>query len=269
MTDSRDDQFFTLEDVVEALRSPARADELQDEDEVVAAMAAAILDRPKELAPVTTTRSRPLKVAVIAGAAVVSLAGVAAATGALPDRAPKPPPGPTIVTSTVTSRGAAAAAGASTSVVSLPTTSVAAGTRATGAATAASRPTTTDAVASAAAARGLDPQKCPRDVDNHGDFVSDVAQAVPPGPNHGSIVSEAAQSVCGKPDAAQAGSQQRKDEPPAASKGNGNGNANGKPNANGNGNANRHSNDHVNANGNAKSNGNGNAHGNSGGNGHP
>ena len=107
MTDSPDDQFSTIEEVMAALRSPARADELQDEEEVVAAMAAVTLtDGPKEFAPMTTTRSRSIKVAVIAGAAVLSLAGVAAATGALhepaalwtpnePERAPvRPEPRP-------------------------------------------------------------------------------------------------------------------------------------------------------------------------------
>ena len=43
------------------------------------------------------SRSRLLKLGVLAGAAVVSLAGVAAATGVLPDRKPAPPTGPTIV----------------------------------------------------------------------------------------------------------------------------------------------------------------------------
>ena len=64
---------------------------------MVEAMAAVVIAaHDQEPAPMHS-RSRLLKLGVLAGAAVVSLAGVAAATGVLPDRKPAPPTGPTIV----------------------------------------------------------------------------------------------------------------------------------------------------------------------------
>jgi hypothetical protein len=46
-----------------------------------------------------------------------------------------------------------------------------------------------------------DPFECPDDVKNHGEFVSGVAKDKDHEGNHGSVVSEAAQSDCGKPGA--------------------------------------------------------------------
>jgi hypothetical protein len=43
-----------------------------------------------------------------------------------------------------------------------------------------------------------DAPPCPADVENHGQYVSGVAQDTPPGPGHGVVVSAAAQSDCGK-----------------------------------------------------------------------
>jgi hypothetical protein len=224
MTESGDDQFLTIDDVVEVLQSPARADELQGEEEMVAAMGAVILaDGPKELALVTTARSRPLTLAVIAGAAVLSLAGVAAATGVLPDRAPGKPPVTSVVTSTNAS--ASAARTSATTSTTAPSTTRAADTTTTGLDT-----TTTAAAATAAAAPTISAPPCPADVTNHGDYVSRVAHDTPPGPDHGKIVSAAAQSDCGKAAAAPASGPPEQQKPPKAnghSAGNGNGNGKG------------------------------------------
>lgn len=40
--------------------------------------------------------------------------------------------------------------------------------------------------------------ECPEGATNHGEVVSSVAHATPPGPGHGAAVSEAARSDCGK-----------------------------------------------------------------------
>lgn len=193
MTESGDEQLRTIDEILAVLQSPARAEELDGEEELVAAMAAVVVAaHDQELAPMHS-RSRPLKLGVLAGAAVLSLAGVAAAAGVLPDRKPSRPTAPTIV---VTS---------SPSAVTLPqdpgTISVAvAAATATVPATVVDTPTTV-ASAAAAAAPTLSAPPCPPDVVNHGDYVSRVARDTPPGPDHGKIVSAAAQSDCGKPTA--------------------------------------------------------------------
>ena len=139
------------------------------------------------------SRSRLLKLGVLAGAAVVSLAGAAAATGVLPDRQPAPPTGPTIVVAP------------SASAVTMPqlstTTSIAAAATAAVPATTADTSTTVATDAAAAAAPAVSAPPCPPDVVNHGDYVSRVARDTPPGPDHGTIVAAAAQSDCGKPTA--------------------------------------------------------------------
>ena len=190
MTESGDEQLRTIDEILAVLQSPARAEELDGEGEMVEAMAAVVIAaHDQEPAPMHS-RSRFLKLGVLAGAAVVSLAGVAAATGVLPDRKPAPPTGPTIVVAP------------SASAVTMPqdstTTSVAAAATAAVPATTADTSTT---VATVAAAAALSAPPCPPDVVNHGDYVSRVARDTPSGPDHGKIVAAAAQSDCGKPTA--------------------------------------------------------------------
>ena len=94
MTTPSDDHPCTIDEIVAALTSPARAEELQGEEALVDAIAAAVIaHQPKELVPMTS-RSRRLKIGLLAGAVVLSLAGVAAAattTRVLPDRKPSAP----------------------------------------------------------------------------------------------------------------------------------------------------------------------------------
>ena len=194
MTESGDEQLRTIDEILAVLQSPARAEELDGEGEMVEAMAAVVIAaHDQEPAPMHS-RSRLFKLGVLAGAAVVSLAGVAAATGVLPDRKPAPPTGPTIVVAP------------SASAVTMPqdstTTSVAAtATTAAMPATTADTSTTVATAAAAAATPAASAPPCPPDVVNHGDYVSRVARDTPPGPDHGKIVAAAAQSDCGKPTA--------------------------------------------------------------------
>ena len=191
MTKPSDDHPRTIDEIVAALTSPARAEELQGEEALVDAIAAAVIaNQPKELVPMTP-RSRPLKIGLLAGAAVLSLAGVAAATtGILPDRKPTPPVisattttlDPTSTT-TATLQGSATTIATATTAVSDQTTTV---------------PDTSTTVSAGSSTPAVAAPPCPPDVQNHGQYVSDVARNTPPGPDHGKIVSAAAQSDCGK-----------------------------------------------------------------------
>lgn len=190
MTKPSDDHPRTIDEIVAALTSPPRAEELQGEEALVDAIAAAVIaNQPKELVPMTP-RSRPLKIGLLAGAAVLSLAGVAAATtGILPDRKPTPPVisattttlDPTSTT-TATLQGSATTIATATTAVSDQTTTV---------------PDTSTTVSAGSSTPAVAAPPCPPDVQNHGQYVSDVADT-PPGPDHGKIVSAAAQSDCGK-----------------------------------------------------------------------
>jgi hypothetical protein len=199
MTESGDEQLRTIDEILAILQSPARAEELDGEDELIEAMAAEVIAaHDQEPAPMHS-RSRPLQFGVLVGAAVLSVAGVAAAAGVLPDRRPAPPTAPTIVVEP--------SASAATAREHVTPISVDAASAVTVPATAADTPTTvaTDvAAAAAAAAPTVSAPRCPRDVVNHGDYVSGVARDTPPGPDHGQIVAAAAQSDCGKPTAAAA-----------------------------------------------------------------
>jgi hypothetical protein len=190
MTESGDEQLRTIDEILAVLQSPARAEELDGEDEMVEAMAAVVIAAHDEEPVLMHSRSRPFKLGVLAGAAVLSLAGVAAATGVLPDRKTTPPTAPTIVV-TPTAR-----------TVTIPQDSTT--TSGAAAATAAAVPATvadTSTTDASAAAPTVSAPPCPPDVLNHGDYVSRVARDTPPGPDHGKIVSAAAQSDCGKPTA--------------------------------------------------------------------
>ena len=194
MTESGDEQLRTIDEILAVLQSPARAEELDGEEEMVEAMAAVVIAAHDQEPVPMQSRSRLLKLGVLAGAAVVSLAGVAAATGVLPDRKPAPPTGPTIVVAP------------SASAVTMPqdptTTSVAAAAATVAVpATPADTSTTVATDAAAAAAPAVSAPPCPPDVVNHGEYVSRVARETPSGPDHGKIVAAAAQSDCGKPTA--------------------------------------------------------------------
>ena len=81
MTESGDEQLRTIDEILAVLQSPARAEELDGEGEMVEAMAAVVIAAHDQESAPMHSRSRLLKLGVLAGAAVVSLAGVAAATG--------------------------------------------------------------------------------------------------------------------------------------------------------------------------------------------
>ena len=122
MTESGDEQLPSIEEILAVLQSPARAEELEAEEELVDAMAAVVIAaHDQELVPMHP-RSRPLKLGVLAGAAVLSLAGVAAATGVLPDRKPSPPTAPTIVVTPGTSAVTLPQDSTTTSVAAAATT---------------------------------------------------------------------------------------------------------------------------------------------------
>ncbi len=196
MTESGDEQLRTIDEILAVLQSPARVEELDGEEEMVEAMAAVVIAaHDQEPAPMHS-RSRFLKLGVLAGAAVVSLAGVAAATGVLPDRKPASPTGPTIVVAPSASAVTTSQDSTSTSVAASATTAAVPATPAD--------TSTTVATAAAAATPAVSAPPCPPDVVNHGDYVSRVARDTPPGPDHGKIVAAAAQSECGKPPAASA-----------------------------------------------------------------
>ena len=200
MTESGDEQLRTIDEILAVLRSPARAEELDGEEEMVDAMAAMVIAAHDEEPAPMHSRSRPLKLGVLAGAAVLSLAGVAAATGVLPDRTTTPPKAPTII---VAPTNAAAMLPQDSTTISVARAATTA-TAATAADTSTTVPAVTAAAAAAAAAPTVSAPPCPPDVVNHGDYVSRVARDTPPGPDHGAIVSAAAQSDCGKPNASPA-----------------------------------------------------------------
>ena len=104
MTEPREDSPHTIDAIVAALQSPARAEELEGEEALVGAMAAAVVAIDHEEPASMTFLPRPLKLGLIAGVAVLSVAGVAAAaTGALPERRPDRPVATTVVETTSTS----------------------------------------------------------------------------------------------------------------------------------------------------------------------
>ena len=196
MTEPREDSPHTIDAIVAALQSPARAEELEGEEALVGAMAAAVVAIDHEEPVSMTFLPRPLKLGLIAGVAVLSVAGVAAAaTGALPERRPDRPVATTVLETTSTSPEVTAAAVTAAD----PTTVLSPSTSPTEAAT--TTPAGSPGIAELAQGLGALPGSappCPDDVENHGQYVSDVAQGTPPGPGHGEVVSAAAQSDCGK-----------------------------------------------------------------------
>ena len=109
MTEPREDSSSPIDAIVAALQSPARAEELEGEEALVEAMASAVAAIDHEEPASMTLRSRPLKFGLIAGVAVLSVAGVAAAaTGALPERRPDRPVATTVLETTSTSPQATA-----------------------------------------------------------------------------------------------------------------------------------------------------------------
>ena len=195
MTEPREDSPLTIDAIVDALQSPARAEELEGEEALVGAMAAAVVAIDHEEPASMTSRSRPLKLGLIAGVAVLSVAGVAAAaTGALPERRPDRPVATTVVETTSTSPSAttvdATTLDPTTTVSPSPSPTDVAPTNPAGIVEAAD-------VVQGQGVPAIAPP-CPDDVVNHGQYVSGVAHDTPPGPGHGEVVSAAAQSDCGK-----------------------------------------------------------------------
>ena len=129
------------------------------------------------------------------------MAGVAAAaTGALPERRPDRPVATTVVETTSTSPEVTAVDVTAVDPTTVdPTTALSPSTSPTEVATTtpAGSPGTADLAQGLGALPGIAPP-CPADVENHGQYVSGVAQDTPPGPGHGEVVSAAAQSDCGK-----------------------------------------------------------------------
>jgi uncharacterized membrane protein YgcG len=201
MTEPREDLPHTIDAIVAALQSPARAEELEGEEALVGAMASAVAAIDHEEPASMTLRSRPLKFGLIAGVAVLSVAGVAAAaTGALPERRPDRPVATTVLETTSTSPQVTAVAVTAVDPTAVdPTAVVSPSTSPTEVATTtpAEPPGTADVVQGQGALPAIAPP-CPADVVNHGQYVSGVAHDTPPGPGHGEIVSAAAQSDCGK-----------------------------------------------------------------------
>ena len=103
MTEPREDSPHTIDAIVAALQSPVRAEELEGEEALVGAMAAAVVAIDHEEPASMTFLPRPLKLGLIAGVAVLSVAGVAAAaTGTLPERRHDRPVATTVLETTST-----------------------------------------------------------------------------------------------------------------------------------------------------------------------
>jgi hypothetical protein len=179
-----------LDALLDALRQPARPDELAGEQDAVAAMAAArASSREEGIAPVPITK-HSRKLAAIGVAAALIVGGVTAAAASVltgsPDNRVEIP----AATSSSTSSSST-----STSTSSSTTSATVAGTTAT------SVDDHDDDQADDATSRSVDDRANSTDdttvttvecEDNHGQAVSQVAHDTPPGPDHGQIVSAAA-----------------------------------------------------------------------------
>jgi hypothetical protein len=205
---TRRPEFETL---VGALRQPARPDERAGELEIVEAMAAMVAS--SETGPrLVAIRSHTPKLAAVAAAAALLVGGITAAAASVFHGSEKvtviPSDGPltpqaTIATSTTTTTTSVRSTTTSSSVAPNTTTSVTGATSTSVATEQSTEPTTASSEdqGTAAARSAVTAPPCPADVTNHGEYVSGVAHATPPGPEHGQIVSAAAQSDCGKPGA--------------------------------------------------------------------
>ena len=198
-----EDSPHTIDAIVAALQSPAWAEELEGEEALVGAMAAAVVAIDHEEPASMTFRSRPLKLGLIAGVAVLSVAGVAAAwprahcpNGVPIDRSPRPcwrRRRPRLRRRLSTRRRS----------TPRPSTHRRPSRRRPARRRSAPRPRavtpgTPDGVVQGPAANRPVRPRCPADVVNHGQYVSGVAHETPPGPGHGEVVSAVAQSDCGK-----------------------------------------------------------------------
>jgi hypothetical protein len=169
----------SVQDVLAALRAPARPHELEDRADIVDRMATVIATSHPSKEPARMSPfARIPRVAVVAAVGVLGFGGVAAAaTGTNPL---DPVLGDEVPASTT----------------ELPTTTLEPTTTVTGSTEA---PETT--IVSAPPASTPIEVVCPDDVANHGDAVSQVAQDHSvTGADHGTAVSEMAQSDCGKVD---------------------------------------------------------------------
>jgi len=232
------DDLHSISEIVSALRSPPRAEELEGGEALVDAMAAAVIHDHEEPTPMPA-RSRSIKFGLLAGAAVLSVAGAAAAaTAVLPERKPDPPVVSTtavvdLATTAATDASPVTSADEATADASASTVAVTSGLTDAGPAAAAAA----DATQANGRASGAPGFPCPAGVENHGEYVSDVAHQVPPGPAHGKLVSAAAQSDCGKTDPGSASSAPTTTAQPARTGGQGGSQGNGgQGNGNGNGN---------------------------------
>jgi uncharacterized membrane protein YgcG len=187
-----------LDELLGALRQPARPDELAGEQEAVGALAAAVeSSRQKGPVPVRASAHTRKLAAVAVGAALI-VGGVTAAAASV-FKGPNGPSTVIIPSQTPSTSTSSTVAGTSTSAA--PTTST---TAASTTSSSVAESTTTSSVAESTTSSVPDTTPpaiiCPEDVENHGDFVSGVAHETPPGPGHGDAVSEAAKSDCGKKD---------------------------------------------------------------------
>jgi hypothetical protein len=195
-----------LDALLDVLRQPARPDELTGEQAAVAAMAAALASSHQEgLSPVPVTK-HTRKLAAVGVAAALILGGVTAAaasvlSGSSNDNRveiPSQPGSSTTSTSmeTTTSSSVPETTSSSSSVPETATTAVTDNTtNSTDDDTTDSTDDTTNSTVEDDTATTID---CPDGVQNHGDFVSDVARDTASGPGHGEAVSAAARSDCGK-----------------------------------------------------------------------
>jgi hypothetical protein len=197
-----------LDEMLNALRSPALPDEQRGRDASVESMRAALLDGSETTMPQPTSRStRRLSVAAVVAAGVLGFAGVAAAGPGGIFRGDDSPASTTSVAASTTDVTADATT-VPESTDDAPTTSAEPASTTTDEVS----PATTEAVPDGSTddtladqplvddpATDFDETQCA--AGNHGQTVSSVAQSVEPGPGHGQAVSEAAQSSCGKHDA--------------------------------------------------------------------
>ena len=184
-----------LAELLDALAQPPRADELVDEASTVASMQSVIAPAgPTPGASMTPTQRR-LRVAALAAAGIAAIGGVTAAAPGGFDPSDRPP--------------SFDAPPASVPPVQLPPTAARPQQTSTTAPTATSAPTTTMPATTVPPSTGVTTTTAPTTTSAvpgaivcaegpHGETVSSVAQATPPGPEHGPTVVIAAQSDCGK-----------------------------------------------------------------------
>jgi hypothetical protein len=200
-----------LDELLAALRQPARPDELVGEREAVAAVGAALASsRGKGPVPLLIS-SRLRRLTAVAAAVVLIVGGVTAAAAAVmsgpsgPSRIVIPSQTPSSTSSTSTSSTSSSTSTSTTSTTEPSSTT-------TEPSTSSSEPETTSSVPGGTTATSV---ACPEGAENHGEAVSQVAHSVEPGPGHGEAVSQIAQSDCGKNGGDEADNEDDNSTPPA------------------------------------------------------